>query len=61
MIDIQFPDKATMYDSPCANCMKKGLLDAPQGESLLVSCDKSLCYDINTYSEMHPTVNISGR
>jgi hypothetical protein len=59
MIEVSFPDKATLYLSPCASCGKKDCADTVKPESLLVTCDKFLCYQINEFSEKHPTVNIS--
>lgn len=58
MIEIRFPDKATLYQSPCANCPKSGMNAQGESNSLLVNCDKQLCYEINEFSENHPTVNI---
>jgi len=59
MIEVRFPDKATLYDSPCANCAAKKTASGAGENPLLVSCDKFLCYEINEYSEKHPTVTIT--
>ena len=59
MLEIAFPDKATMYQSPCANCTKRGNAENCEEGSLLVNCDKALCYEVNEFSESHPTVRIN--
>ena len=59
MIEISFPDKATMYQSPCASCGKGTVMESGPNGTPMVTCDKFLCYEVNEFSEKHPSVSIS--
>ncbi len=61
MIEIRYPDTATLYQSPCAKCDKRCAPTEAEADSLLVSCNTQLCYEVNEFLQNHPTVDITSK